>query len=312
MTSLQQQQLGLELGFALEFAALKKRTLLEIQEYRHPLLFSNENFKEVCEQFGDFGKKPLVPTGAGDYSLELVYRKKKEIYTFDPNHLNKHAMVLKIASILSLDYEEFLEFYFGVENGRPFNKNLFQKVRKNLESSTDHIFELLFEFIDEKSIYENLFFCEERDSQKLLEQAKKNFSFYSREEYNQLKKQLETAKIHFSHARFYDLEKSMYRNIYDFSTIYVSNPIYPYTSSAEDALRKMLANNLNRLGVDGYFLCSFSSSPKIETKENWNPEVLKFQEVFLTLLRKLDTIETSIENPFSTEQNILTLTRKKS
>lgn len=73
-------------------------------------LFSNENLF-YYENFFMNNQKVLTVTGSGDQVLTAILYGAREVDTFDSNKLAYYNLMLKKYALLSMDYNELLDFY---------------------------------------------------------------------------------------------------------------------------------------------------------------------------------------------------------
>ena len=100
--------------------------------------FTTENVGGYIDLF-DLKTKSLLTVGSsGDQILNSYYKGCRNITLLDINPFAKYYIYLKIAGIISLDYQEFIEFFFRwidmKYNVRRYNSYGFKKLSSNLKT----------------------------------------------------------------------------------------------------------------------------------------------------------------------------------
>lgn len=91
-------------------------------------LFSNENIAGYLRGFGDLsGQRVLTVCGAGDHAFEAYLAGASYVDTFDINSLQKCVFELKSHMIRNLEYEKFMNFFFGKRDF--FNKQIINPIQ---------------------------------------------------------------------------------------------------------------------------------------------------------------------------------------
>ena len=103
--------------------------------YSNSFLFGTENQEEINKVFPYKDKKILTPASSGDSYLGAVYYEAHDVDLFDINRLTKPITYLKIASILTLSYEEFLHFFIPTYQENNFLTSSQFKDRSTITSS---------------------------------------------------------------------------------------------------------------------------------------------------------------------------------
>ncbi len=93
-------------------------------------LFSNENIAGYMPALGKFqDTNVLTVCASGDHVFESYLRGAKTVDTFDINTFQKSVLELKSHMIRGLEYEQFMDFFFGKRNF--FNTRILAPVRRN-------------------------------------------------------------------------------------------------------------------------------------------------------------------------------------
>ena len=124
-------------------------------EYDYIYPFTNDRIKSIFNNLDVTGGL-LTVTGSGDHALNGILHGATRIVSFDINKLAKYFSELKRIAILTLEYDEFIEFYridrsLKIPNHNIFvkdiSKPLYYKVCSNLDFANARFFELLIEFL---------------------------------------------------------------------------------------------------------------------------------------------------------------------
>lgn len=186
--------------------------------------FCTENVSGYMKHF-DFRDKSLLTVGSsGDQVLNFFFNGARDITLFDINPYAKFYVYLKIASIVSLTYDEFIRFFFKYiespffKNNDMFSRNTFNKIKSTLrlfDYESYLFFDELFSSYDGKRIRSRLF---DDDEDRCL--VIKDFNSYLRDEesYNKLRAIIK--KIYFSYV-----EGNIFTDKIDgkFDNIFLSN-----------------------------------------------------------------------------------------
>ena len=86
----------------------------------------------------------LTVCSCGDHFLNALFNGAKRIDLFDINEFTLAVLNLKIAAILSLNYEEFLTYFGIINRDRILDYNLYLKIRSNLDNYFVEVFDYLY------------------------------------------------------------------------------------------------------------------------------------------------------------------------
>ena len=216
--------------------------------YKRIYSFTTENINGYIDYF-DLKNKSLLTVGSsGDQILNAYKNGCKDITLLDINPFSKYYINLKIASILSLNYQEFQEFFFkfigNTVNNKRYNLEIFNKISNNLKAidyDSFYFFDKIFHEYDMNRISDYLM-LDDLTHSKLI----KEFNNYLHDEksYNELKKNLKDISFKFIFENIF----SFYSNL-RFDNIFLSNicTITPLIV-LRDLLINLKNNNLNNNG----------------------------------------------------------------
>lgn len=239
----------------LEKNLLKAKTLCSglgmfYHDFASIYTFTTENIADYLKYF-DLENKSLLTVGSsGDQILNAYYCGTKDLTLFDVNEYAKYFVYLKIAAIMTLDYQDFINFFFKFEvdpisiNDKMFSKAIFNKIKQVLhflDYDSYYFFEQLFNTYQSKDIRHNLFNdCEYRG--KVI----KGFNLYLKDEenYNKLKAIINGISFKYING---DIYKDDIVGKYD--NIFLSNLItYEKLNKFRLLLDELISNNLNDNG----------------------------------------------------------------
>lgn len=123
---------------------IKSKTTLsnEFGEYSKVYHATTENIKGFLTQFDLTNKKVLTVQGSCDQLLNAYSLGADSVTCFDINPLSKNQANLKIASMHSLTYEEYVDYFFN--DKKMFDIELYKKIRENLDEETKELYDYLY------------------------------------------------------------------------------------------------------------------------------------------------------------------------
>lgn len=242
-----------------------------LEDFSKIYTFTTENISDYMKYFDFDGKNLLTVGSSGDQILNSFLCGARDITLYDINPYAKFYVYLKIASIISLNYNEFINFYFKHtdspfrDNHEIFSRNTFNKIKSTLrilDYESYLFFDELFSLYDGKTI-RNRLFDDDEDRFKVI----CGFNNYLRDEesYNKLKSIIK--KIYFQYVNG-DILKDNIDGKFD--NIFLSNLCTVVEIDRIKALlEKLDSNNLKDNGsmLIGYLWnACFDSSTY---KDNW-------------------------------------------
>ena len=183
--------------------------------------FTNENLNGVNSNIDVNGKKVLTVCSSGDQLFDFILNGASEIDTFDINVFTKYYTDFKIASILSLSYEEFIKLFFSKKGLKNVNYNeLYLRIRDYISNEESlYFWDNLLKYYGASEVFNSIFFinkCDSKDSIVRCNDYLKNV-----DNYNMLKYKLKDfCKFNYKCIDIFD-ENLDISGKYDF--IYLSN-----------------------------------------------------------------------------------------
>ena len=181
----------------------------------------------------------LSVIASSDQILNAILAGAKNIDAFDISAFPKYYLYLKLAGIMVLDRDDYLDFFYDVcSDSEKYDDLYFDLIRHNLADDSKRFWDSLINFFDWNDIYNSTLFSSEPVSiSDVISQNK----YLSKNSYQQLKKVISSVNINTYQGNILDiidlLEKS-----YDIA--YFSNIIY-YVSKMryKDKMEEVKLNN---------------------------------------------------------------------
>lgn len=227
-----------------------------LDEFSKMYTFCTENVSGYMKYFDFDGKRLLTVGSSGDQVLNSFFYGARDITLFDINPYAKFYVYLKIASIVSLSYDEFINFFFKYtdspfrNNREMFSKNTFNKIKSTLrlfDYESFLFFDELFSLYDGELIRRRLFDDDEDRCLVII-----GFNSYLRDEesYNKLRSIIK--KIYFNY-----IEGNIFTDNIDgkFDNIFLSNLSGLVSLDEFEVLLNRL--NLNNLNSNGKILFGY-------------------------------------------------------
>ena len=225
--------------------------------------FATENIKGYIHEFELKNKSLLTVGSSGDQVFNALYLDCHNVTLFDINAFSKYYFFLKMASIISLDLDEFLLFLHYKNFYSPFkdnydvlDKKIFRKVERTLEELDVYAYlfwKELFRRFDALTLRKKLFSLDE-DRTYVLQ--KMNLYLENENNYLKLRDKLEYLKINFIQGNV--LTVGLLNN---FDNIWLSN-IAQYLTL--DEIKKMVIKMDQFLNMGGKMLISYIYQPELD------------------------------------------------
>lgn len=185
--------------------------------------FTNECIKDYLNFFDLKDKKILTVTGSGDHILNMLLA-VNNIDTFDINLYAYYFYVLKKYALITLELDEYLDFFLDKEIN--YNKKVFNKIKQNWNNEVyiKDFFEYVFRNYNKNTpLFTNNKY---QDKEKYIE----NNTYLDEINYYKLKKNLQNKNVNFINSNFTKLNLT---DKYD----------YIFISNITDYLNNMFDNN---------------------------------------------------------------------
>lgn len=232
-------------------------------------LFSNENLREYYPHFQLKNSNVLTVCGSGDQVMSSILYGAKNIDTFDSNKLAYYNLMLKIAALKTLSYENFLSFY-SINDLTVDRLKFYDKVSNNISNRDVKLFW--------DTIFEDCFvnfswmFLGGADYNELVS---KRIPYMDKQNFNILKDKIDDSNINFKNIDIFQIFDEFNKK---YSFINLSN-IYCYIKDKNKFIE--LNNKLKkyRLSNNGTILLNY----------NWSIDIWRLDcdnEVFKKLKAK--------------------------
>lgn len=235
------------------------------EDYMPIYMFTTENIKGVSKAIDVKGKDVLTVCASSDHEFNFLLNGAKSVETFDVNYLTNFYYYFKESAILTLEYQEFIDFFFPKFNfsfkKKTFNSKTFKKIVDNIRDEGVKVFwNALNDIYGSEFLYSSNLFNLFYNKNTYIEC---NDYLQNEENYNKLKIRLKTHKHKFYYVNIFD---SLYELPEDkkYQVIYLSNIMDRVRAKSQlGCFRKIkkiieeLKNNLCEGGILGvcYLYC---------------------------------------------------------
>lgn len=205
---------------------------------------TNEPFETYLKASDIEGKDILTVNGSGDFLTWIIQNNPASVSTFDINIFTDYYQYLKMGALLTLSYNEYLNFFYG---NNVFNEKDFAKILTVLPKHVQDFWESLTNYFEPNEIIESELFVQNIVT---IANARRYNSFLRNEE-SYLKAKKAAAKLCYaSHNLDFNKLSEIKKK---FDTIFISNIIdyqnYRTILEAVSKLRSQLSQNLKPNGV---------------------------------------------------------------
>lgn len=239
----------------------------EDSNYSKVYLNTTENIKDYMPLLAGDYKSALLPTSSGDHILEAVLDGVTDITCYDINPLSKYMAQLRVEAIKSLSKEDLENFFFR----NPFNKEVFNYFKNNLDDTTKTFWEELINYYEGYGISSEITNLLHRvsitkeDDQvinglKFYEYCLKNFTrYFNDDNYKIVQNNLQHTIIKYIDSDLLELAPKLEDNfdIINLTNIheYINVEIFDDSSEKFANAVKELTNKLN---LDGKMMINYS------------------------------------------------------
>lgn len=226
--------------------------------YSSVYLFASENIRGFTRKLSFEDNNVLTVCSSGDQALNLILNGADTIDLFDINIFTKYYFYLKKAAIETLDYNQFLNFFFPkFFNDKVFCFDTYLEIRKNIsDDEIRYFWDYLFCHYSGSSIYNSELFRDLYYPKDTI--VKANDYLMNEQNYNKLKLLLENLKFNFYHLNIFE-DKIPNDIRYDF--IYLSN-IFDYLNidnklEYTNKVKEIILNTKNNITDTGLIAVSY-------------------------------------------------------
>jgi len=181
---------------------------------------SNERIKDY-EKYLVNKKNSLSVIASTDQIITMILGGSKNIDCFDISTFPKYYMYLKLAGIMSLDVNDYINFFYKIEDdSEVYDDMYFDLIRNNLEKDAKEFWDSLINFYDWNDITSSTLFSKEPVSvSSVLNQT----NFLNKESFNKLKELIPNVNINTSKGNILDIYNKFTK---EYDLVYLSNIIY--------------------------------------------------------------------------------------
>lgn len=242
--------------------------------------FTTERISGYINEFELENKSLLTIGSSGDQVINAVLHNCKDITLYDINPYSKYYYYLKCAALISLTYNEFLEFLRFREyiewkdNLNVFNLKSYNKLKdtlKLLDYESFLYFDELFNNFSNLTIRKVLFEYDEDDKTKINNDYLNNNILYG-----EAKQKIKKAKINFICADIFDINDSI-----KYDNIWLSNVLTWFDN--KEKISELIDKAYSALNEDGKLLVSYLYSIRKEYNFAQSP-IYNLDEVYKDFL----------------------------
>ena len=142
---------------------------ITLPKYYPLYLFTNENLKNITKKIDFKNKKILTVCSSGDQYFNFLLEQPQKIDIFDINKLTEYILYLKKASIINLEYDEFINFYIPkkISKKHIFSKELYiKKIRDILPQESQKYWDELFQKYTSTELFNSPLFHQNKNHNK--------------------------------------------------------------------------------------------------------------------------------------------------
>lgn len=201
--------------------------------------FTNEDITSYFEHLKN-KRNILSVIGSGCQIANSILAGSENIDCFDISIFPEYFLHLKLSSILALDKEDYLKYYFSDDREEQFSDDFYDKISPFLKGKYKEFWDTLYMFDDGYDIYNSLLF---RSDLSLQKTAIENNPYLQDNNYEKLKQILKYRKININ-SRVCDITKTNFTKEYDL--VNLSNILtYYYKDETINELIKFIKENFN-------------------------------------------------------------------
>lgn len=209
--------------------SIEKKEIID-PHYTKPFATTCVNHKDLFEQMGGKFNTYLGITGSMAPALNAIFYGAKDITCFDLSLPTFCYAYLQVASILGLEFEEYVAFILDHREKKSFSFELYQKIIDYLPTTNPmnvkKYFDVLYDYLGEETIRTHFF--ETLDEplaqifpvEMVLDFEQQRGTYFSQEGYEQVKKGLKNIKFKNLWMNMRDIPDALKGNTYD--KIYLS------------------------------------------------------------------------------------------
>lgn len=202
---------------------------------------TNEPISSYLNNLNLKGKDALTVTGSGDFLLSLINKDINYVATFDISIFTKFYQNLKFTALLNLNYEDFLNFFYG---NKIFDCNIYDHLRFFLVEETRQFWDSLFDFYEPSEIIDSPLFMQQMAFPETA--IINNTYLQNKSQYSETQEKARNIKFDFYNLDILKLPISLKRK---FDIILISN-IRDYSHEMGESLEdfvQYLQNNFGKL-----------------------------------------------------------------
>lgn len=175
-------------------------------DYMPLYMFTTENIKGVTNALDVYGKDVFTVCASSDHEFNFLLKGAKSVETFDVNYLTDFYYWFKESAVLTLEYEEFIDFFFPKHKfsfrKKTFNEKDFMRIIDNIrDEDAKEYWKNLVNIYGSEFLYSSKLFNIFYDKKLYIEC---NDYLKNKENYNKLRDRLKSHKHKFYHLNIFD------------------------------------------------------------------------------------------------------------
>lgn len=240
---------------------------------------TDEPFEEYLKKEDIENKDVLTIVNSGDFLIHILNNHPKSVSTFDINIFAKYYQDLKIAAILTLNYQEFLDFFYGKN---ALNEKSFKKVLSILPIEIKNFWESIIKIYDSKTILNSNLFLQKTCSKELA--IKYNSYLKNEIEFLKTKENVYLANYAFHNLNYNNLNELVKK----FDTIFIGDLLDDLTlcKSLKKVIESMKTCAINNCRENGVVIASTNNKEITKDEKSDTYEAKLFENIKVLKVRK--------------------------
>lgn len=216
-------------------------------DYMPLYMFTTENIKGVTESLDVYGRDVFTVCASSDHEFNFLLRGAKSVETFDVNYLTDFYYWFKESAVLTLEYEEFIDFFFPKFmfsfRKKTFNEKDFMRIIDNIrDEDVKEYWRGLVSVYGCQFLYSSNLFLTFYNKKTYIEC---NDYLKNKENYNKLRDRLKSHKHKFYHLNIFSELSEMPKDK-KYQVIYLSNILNSFDGMDELSCVRKIKDIIDR------------------------------------------------------------------
>ena len=211
-----------DIVFAQQLVSGSKINIATDTFHASSVIYKGTNEKQVDYHHYLYGKKDILTAlGSSDQVLNSMLVQPNSITAFDISRFPKYFLYLKLAAVLNLPYEEFLEFFFESTTTSEIYDEMYDDISQSLPKEAKEFWDSLFSYFDWFDIYNSSLFSRETI---ITPYHVKQNPYLSKENYYKLRSLIPSIKLETKIGNVYTMDFDQEYDFINLSNIWNYNP----------------------------------------------------------------------------------------